>query len=120
MLFGLANAPVTFQAHINEALGDLLNDICVVYLDDILVYSSNPAEHDKHVHLVLEKLQAYGLYTKLSKCDFDKEQVDFLSYVVSTDGVSMEKDQVATIQDWPVPTSIQELQVFLGFANFYQ
>ena len=76
-------------------------------------------KYKEHVCLVLEKLQAYSLYAKLSKCNFDKEQVDFLGYMVSTAGVSIEKDWVATVRDWPVPTSIRELQVFLGFANFY-
>ena len=104
----------------NEALRDLLDDICIVYLDDILVYSSEPEKHDDHVRLVLERLRSYGLYVKLSKCEFDKDLVDFLGYVVSTTDVSMEKDRVATIQGWPTPKSIKDLQVFLGFANFYR
>jgi hypothetical protein len=83
----------------NETLGELLDNICVVYLDDILVYSSDPQEHDWHVCLVLEKLHAHRLYAKLSKCKFNKEQVDFLGYVVSSTKVSIENDWVASVRD---------------------
>ena len=81
----------------NEALEDLLDNIYMVYLNDILVYSSEPQEHDQHMHLILERLKAYRLYVKLSKCEFDKEQVDFLGYVISTFSVSIESDQIANI-----------------------
>jgi hypothetical protein len=120
MPFGLANAPATFQAYINEALEGLMDFTCVVYLDDILIYSSDPAEHEEHVKQVLERLRAYGLYVKLSKCAFGVEQVEFLGYVISANGVAMELSRVETIKDWPIPRSYYEVQVFLGFANFYR
>lgn len=120
MPFGLANAPATFQAYMNECLAELVDMICVVYLDDILVYSSSKAEHHGHVCQVLERLQAANLYVKLSKCEFDATQVDFLGYVISTDGVAMEQDRIKTVSEWPTPTSFKEVQIFLGFANFYR
>jgi hypothetical protein len=104
----------------NETLEGLLDRICVVYLDDILIYSRNPEEHTEHVRQVLERLEAHGLYIKLSKCEFDVQRVDFLGYVISTSGVSMEQDRVTTIKDWPTPSSFHDVQVFLGFANFYR
>ena len=118
--FGLANAPATFQAYINEALVNLVDVICVVYLDDILIYSHNPEDHSKHVSQVLERLRENGLYAKPSKCVFHTKEVDFLGFIVNTEGVVMEPSRVETIQDWPVPVSFREVQVFLGFANFYQ
>jgi hypothetical protein len=120
MPFGLTNAPATFQAYINRAMAGLLDVICVVYLDDILIYSRDPKEHAKHVRMVLERLRAFRLYAKLSKCRFNSSEVSFLGFRISTDGVSMEPDRVATIMDWPTPESFNEVQVFLGFANFYR
>ena len=118
--FGLANAPATFQAYINQALRGLVDVICVVYLDDILIFSNEPAEHWRHVEMVLERLRAYGLYVNLKKCEFATKQVEFLGFIVSTDGVSMDTERVRTIEEWPQPRTYREVQVFLGFVNFYR
>jgi transposase InsO family protein len=120
MPFGLTNAPATFQAYINEALGDLLDITCVAYLDDILIYSDNVEEHEGHVRQVLERLRKYGLFAKLSKCEFSVTEVEFLGYIIGTAGVSMDPRRVATIREWKEPQSYREIQVFLGFANFYR
>ena len=120
MPFGLSNAPATFQAYINHALVGLVDVTCVVYLDDILVYSENPDEHTAAVRQVLERLQQHQLFVNLEKCEFDTDTVEFLGYVISPDGVAMETSRVAAIRDWPIPKSVREVQVFLGFANFYR
>ena len=120
MPFGLSNAPATFQAYINDALAGLVDVICVVYLDDILVYSSNPSQHEDHIRQVLERLREANLFVKLSKCSFSTQSVEFLGYVISPDGVSMEKSQIDTIKDWPEPENVKDVQVFIGFVNFYQ
>ena len=120
MPFGLTNAPATFQAYINEVLREHLDDFCVAYLDDILIFSPDKELHVKHVRLVLDKLQAAGLYVKLEKCLFHVLEIDFLGYVLSTTGVSMEHDRVNTIRDWPEPKSVKDVQIFLGFANYYR
>jgi len=120
MPFGLANAPATFQAYINDALRDLIDITCVVYLDDILVFSSDPAKHKQDVREVLTRLREYRLYAKLSKCEFSTTQVEFLGYVVSREGIAIEKSRVQSIREWPEPRTFREVQVFLGFANFYR
>ena len=120
MPFGLANAPATFQGFINHALWDLLDICCIAYLDDILIYSDNDTEHMEHVWAILKCLQEHGLYVKLEKCKFHTWCVGFVGYVVTPNGVLMEEDHVSTIHDWPEPQTHREVQVFLGFANFYQ
>jgi transposase InsO family protein len=120
MPFGLANAPATFQAYIHNALGDLLDTVCVVYLDDILIYSDSEEEHREHVRLVLNRLRRWKLYAKLSKCEFHTKRVDFLGFVVTPHGVVMDPKRVVAIQEWPEPESYRDIQVFLGFANFYR
>ena len=120
MPFGLANALATFQGFINYALQDLL-DICyIAYLDDILIYSDNDTEHVEHVQAILKCLQEHRLYVKLEKCKFHTWCVGFVRYVVTPNGVLMEEDHVSTIHNWPELQTHHEVQVFLGFANFYQ
>lgn len=120
MPFGLTNAPATFQGYINRALAGLVDCFCVVYLDDILIYSNSREEHVRHLCEVLSRLRKFGLYASRKKCDFFVTEVEFLGYMVSTAGVSMDTRRVATIQEWPEPKSFKDVQVFLGFANFYR
>ena len=120
MPFGLTNAPATFQAYINKALAGLVDDICVVYLDDILIYSLTREEHARHLRLVLERLRKYALYASRKKCRFFTNETEYLGYVINGAGVAMDKSRVATIEEWPVPKDLKEVQTFLGFANFYR
>ena len=66
------------------------------------------------------RLREYGLYAKLEKCSFDQRQVEFLGYVVSSNGISMDQAKVQTVLDWQTPLSVRDVQCFLGFANFYR
>ena len=93
----------------NETLAGLVDVICVVYLDDILIYSSTVEEHHAHVKLVLDRLRAANLYAKLLKCEFDTECVDFLGYTISRRGVSMEQDRIKAISEWPIPATFREV-----------
>jgi len=97
MPFGLTNAPATFQRYIHRALAGLLDDFCVVYLDDILIYSNSEEEHVQHVRAVLQRLREWKLYAKRSKCYFHTQQVDFLGFKVGTNGVSMEPDRIIAV-----------------------
>ena len=120
MPFGLCNAPSTFQRLMNYVLADLLDVFVIVYLDDILVYSESTEEHVGHVRQVLERLRTNQLYCAPDKCEFHVTSVEFLGYVVTTNGVTMDESKVRTVVDWPQPESIRQIQVFLGFANFYR
>uniref|UniRef100_A0AAQ4PQG4 Gypsy retrotransposon integrase-like protein 1 n=1 Tax=Gasterosteus aculeatus aculeatus TaxID=481459 RepID=A0AAQ4PQG4_GASAC len=120
MPFGLANAPSVFQAFVNEVLREYIGKCVIVYIDDILVYSTDLEKHVAHVRQVLEKLLENHLYVKLEKCEFHKTQVQFLGYVISSQGVQMDKDKIKAVVDWPGPQTVKELQRFLGFANFYR
>ena len=120
MPFGLTNAPATFQSYIHQAMKDILDDFVIVYLDDILIFSKNEHEHIKHVQAVLRRLRKANLYAKLTKCDFHKKELKFLGYLVNEEGVSMDPDRIATIQEWPVPKSDRDIRVFLGFTGFFR
>lgn len=120
MPFGLTNAPSAFQHLINDVLREHLDHFVIAYLDDILVYSANPAEHESHVRIVLECLRSHNLYAKATKCAFNLEEVDFLGYIVGKNGLGMDPAKVETILKWPIPASVKAVQSFLGFANFYR
>ncbi|KAF8624955.1 hypothetical protein AX17_006960 [Amanita inopinata Kibby_2008] len=99
MPFGLSNAPAAFQCFMNNIFSDMLDVCIVVYLDDILIYSNNPADHKKHVHEVLCRLQKHELYAKAEKCKFSKDTVKYLGYVLSPEGLTMSTDKIKTILD---------------------
>jgi hypothetical protein len=120
MPFGLTNAPATFQNYIHTALHGFLDITCIVYLDDILIFSKTRDEHTRHVCQVLQRLQDAELYANPKKCTFYQKQVEFLGYIIGVDGISMDPRRVQAIRDWKLPESYHDIQVFLGFCNFYR
>ncbi|KAI2665817.1 Transposon Tf2-9 polyprotein [Labeo rohita] len=120
MPFGLANSPSYFQAFINEVFRDMLNRFVIVYIDDILIFSNSLHEHVNHVRTVLQRLISHHLYGKEEKCEFHQDRISFLGYIISSAGVAMDEKKVNAVLNWPRPTTLKELQRFLGFANFYR
>jgi len=118
MLFGLTNAPVTCQALVNNILQEFLDRTVITYLDDMLIYSETKEEYVKHVQDVLKRLSQAGLLLNPEKCEFHKESVEFLGFVVSTTGIRMSPEKIKAIAEWPTPHDIRSVQSFLGFANF--
>jgi len=104
----------------NNLFSDLLDVCVVVYLDDILIYSDDITQHRKHVKEVLKRLRKAGLYAKVEKCEFHSDSVKYLGYVLSPAGLTMSDAKVKTIQEWPEPKKVKDIQSFLGFANFYR
>jgi hypothetical protein len=92
----------------------------VCYLDDILIYSTNEKKHKDHVRKVLQRQEEFGLYCKAEKCQFRVHEVGFPGFVINSDGIGMESDRISTIEDWPTQESVRDVQVLLGFANFYR
>ncbi|MBW0557269.1 hypothetical protein O181_096984 [Austropuccinia psidii MF-1] len=118
MPFGLTNSPASFQNIVNDIFSDFLDIFVVVYLDDIVVFSSSEEEHVKDVSSVLQRLRDNNLFSKASKCLFHASSVEYLGYVASSDGLKMFASRVQQILNWPQPKNIKALQSFLGFADF--
>ena len=119
MSFSLTNASAAFQRLINNIFSDLL-DICVmIYLDNILIYSNNMSKHYQYVKKVLKYFYKASLYTKVEKCKFHSELVEYLEYILSPLSLTMSNDKVKIIQDWPEPKKVKDIQSFLDFTNFY-
>jgi hypothetical protein len=120
MSFGLTNAPAYFMYMMNKVFMEYLDNFAMVFIDDILVYSRNEGEHEGHLRLVLQKLRDHKLYAKFSKCEFWLKQVAFLGHVVSKGGIFVDPSKVQDVLSWKAPTSVGDIQNFLGLAGYYQ
>ncbi|TYK28809.1 ty3-gypsy retrotransposon protein [Cucumis melo var. makuwa] len=109
MSFGLTNAPAVFMDLMNRVFRQFLDTFVIVFIDDILIYSKTEAEHEEHLHMVLQTLRDNKLYAKFSKCEFWLKQVSFLGHVVSKAGVSVDPAKIEAITSWPRPSTISEL-----------
>ena len=120
MPIGLTNALAVLQHMINDIFWKHLHDFVVIDCNDILIFSKNKEEHEKHVCLVLEKSRERGLYAKLEKCLFHQTEMEFLGFIATTDGLKMDPKKVEAIVSWEAPKTVRDVQCFLGFANFYR
>ena len=120
MPFGLTNAPAAFMDLMNRVFTQYLDKFIIVFMDDILVYSKTPKEHEEHLRTTLQLLGDHKLYAKFSKCDFLLSKVHFLGHVVSKEGVSVDPAKVEAVSKWTLPTSVKEIRSFLGLAGYYR
>ena len=123
--------PLMHQHFMNDILREHLDLTAVGLLDDVIVYSEDPLLgplldslhphlHVIHVRAILQILRENQLYAKLEKCEFNKDHMTFVDYMVSKAGIGMDPAKVSAILNWPIPKSVKEVQYFLGFSNFYK
>jgi hypothetical protein len=103
----------------NNVFMEYLDKFVTVFIDDILVYSRSEEEHEEHLRLDLQKLREHSLYAKLSKCEFSMKQVAFLGHVILKGGISVDPSKVQDVLSWNAPTSVGDIQSFLGLAGYY-
>ncbi len=120
MSFEFANAFVTFQSYINFILRKFLNVFVIIYLNDILIYSQNEEKHTNHVRLVLKRLKKYKIFAKLSKCDFDLKEIDYLKFIVRINDIRMNFAKIAIVKKWIESTTRRHVRTFLKFVEFYR
>ena len=120
MPFGLTNAPATFQRLMNKVFAENLDKFIAVYLDDILIFSRNLDEHWQHLRWALDQLRKAKLYGRLHKCEFLKDQVEYLGFEVGPRGVQASPGKVRAIIEWPRPKSVHDVRSFLGLASYYR
>jgi hypothetical protein len=120
MPFGLIGAPATFQDFMNHILAPLLRKCVGVFLDDVLVYSSNLEEHVQHVEQVFRLLTEHQLKRKLAKCRFAQQKLEFFGHIISSAGVATDPEKVRVNQHSPIPNRVKDVRSFLGMAGYYR
>ncbi|KAG7547976.1 Integrase catalytic core [Arabidopsis suecica] len=120
MPFGLTNAPSTFMRLMNQVLRAYIGVFVVVYFDDNLVYSKSLDEHLEHLKLILNVLREEKLFANFKKCTFCSDNLVFLGFVVSADGIKVDEEKIKAIRDWPIPKTVGEVRSFHGLAGFYR
>jgi mevalonate kinase len=101
-------------------LRKFLNIFVIIYLDDILIYFQNEKKHTNHVRFVLKRLRKYKLFAKLSKCDFDLKEIDYLKFIVEINNIRMNLAKIAIIKKWIESTTRRHVRTFLKFVKFYR
>ena len=120
MPFGLTNAPATFQRLMDLVLAGLNWIECMVYLDDIIVFSSTWHEHLLRLEKVFKRLREFKLVAKMSKCQFGRKELEFLGHILSAEGISTDPNKVKAMETVPNPTNVSELRSFLGMVGYYR
>eukprot|EP00742_Colponemidia_sp_Colp-10_P010829 GILJ01011943.1.p1 GENE.GILJ01011943.1~~GILJ01011943.1.p1 ORF type:complete len:1522 (-),score=171.97 GILJ01011943.1:111-4676(-) len=120
MPFGLCNAPATFQRTMDVVLSGLKWECCLVYIDDIIIYSRSFDQHLRDLQSVFSRLGDYGLLLKLKKCFFAKSRLRYLGHVISKEGIAADPDKISAVKLMPPPRDVTGIRRFLGMASYYR
>lgn len=120
MPFGLKNAPATFQRLMNNVLREHINKTCVVYLDDILIFSTSFEEHLLSIRKILETLKEANLKIQINKCNFASLSTNYLGYIITKDGIQPDTKKTEAIQLMKLPRTVKEIKQFLGITGYYR
>ena len=121
MFFGLCNSPATFQAMMDDIFKDKLHEgWIIIYMDDVLLFAKDKKTLERQTKRILEQMRKNDLYLKPTKCFFCKEKIEYLGMIIEEGKISMDPSKLKGIRDWPALTTAKQVQLFLGFGNFYR
>ena len=120
MPFGLRNAPTTFQRVMNAVLSDLIDECCVVYIDDILIFFEDRELHEQHIRKVMNRLREFGLVCNGKKSKFFQSEVKYLGFVIGHNSIKADPEKTRVVSEWSTPKSVTEVRSFLGLLNYYR
>lgn len=120
MPFGLKTAPATFQRTMDNVLRGLQGLHCMVYLDDVIIYSSSLKEHMIKLKLVFERLRATNLKIQLDKSEFLRKEVLYLGHTITKEGLKPNDDKIKAVLEFPIPKTTTEIKSFLGLVGYYR
>ena len=119
MPFRLTNAPATFQQLMEMGLREFNLNWCIIYLDDIVIFLKDPTSCLKRLQAMFQKLEQARWKLKPSKCDLFCRHITYLGHIVSAQGIATDKGKIDAIRKWPTPTTVTNVQSFLGFIGYY-
>jgi len=120
MPFGLCNAPATFERLMEKVLHGVLHKICLVYLDDVIVYSKTFTEMLENLREVFIRLRRANLKINPKKCSLFSRKVKYLGHIISEKGIATDPEKTSAIESWPVPKNKKQVRSFLGFCSYYR
>ena len=120
MPFGLCKFPATFQRLMVWCRGELNLRDCLIYLDDVIIFSYTFEEHIERLEAVFSRVKQHNQKLKPSKCEFLRSEVDYLGHVVSEEGIRTDPEKTKAVKDWPVRKNVKEVRVYLGFTGYYR
>ena len=120
MPFGLTNAPATFQRLMERILAGLQWQICLIYIDDIIIFSRTLDDHISQIQTIFQRLRDAGLKLKPKKCFLFRPKVKYLGHVVSNEGIETDPDKISAVKDWPVPDNLTDVRSFVGLCSYYR
>lgn len=118
--FGLKNAPAIFQRTLDDILREYVGNICLVYIDDIIIFGKDEIAHAKNLETIFRTLNDANMKIQLDKCEFFKNEVEFLGFTVSTEGIKSNPKKVDAIAKFPIPRTLKDLRSFLGMSGYYR
>eukprot|EP00253_Pinus_taeda_P014522 PITA_14522 len=118
--FGLTNAPATFMCLMNSVFHKFLDKFVLIFIDDILIYSRSRKEHEENLRVVLQTLREHQLYANFCKCDFFKEEIQYLGHVITKEGIAVDPEKIRTIMEWPIRKDVVDIRSFMGLAGYYR
>ncbi|GKD20705.1 putative reverse transcriptase domain-containing protein [Tanacetum coccineum] len=120
MPFGLTNAPTVFMDLMNRVRKPYLDNFVIIFIDDILIYSTNTKDHEGNLKLILRLLKEEKLFSKFSKCEFWLSTVKFLGHLIDSEGIHIDPAKIESIKYWASPKTPTEIRQFLGLAGYYR
>uniref|UniRef100_A0ACD5TPB6 Uncharacterized protein n=1 Tax=Avena sativa TaxID=4498 RepID=A0ACD5TPB6_AVESA len=120
MPFSLSTVPATFQSAMNQVFANQIRKFVLAFVDDILVYSKMIEEHARHLEDVFQLLAHNQLFAKKNKCSFVQTSLEYLGHIISRDGMATDLAKIEAVKNWPWPSTVKLLRVFLGLAGYYR
>ena len=120
MPFGLKNAPSTFQRVMDNVLKELQGNICLCYMDDIIIFSTSLTEHIESLRKVFDRLQNANLKIQIDKSEFLHKEIAFLGHIVTREGVKPNPDKIKAVTEFPIPRTEKQIKSFLGLVGYYR
>ena len=117
---GLKNSPATFQRVMNNILRGLTYKICLVYLDDVIIFGKTLEEHNKNLEEVLKRLAQHGVKLQTDKCELLRPELKYLGHVITPDGIKTNPKKLKAVEEFKILKNVKELKGFLEFTGYYR